>query len=361
MEFVEWCGAVLDKISELTDTSLDVRSMGVYEFGLLQAVFGEDVAAQPGFLGSKRHEATLDAASELQIIGLLEGDAHGGRHWRPSKLAEDLRGDLVPVWESICQIRLKPDQEQLLRVVNRLSPHDEGDCCWLEWVEHASILPELAWDDGMNHLWPVSRELERLGLINVMATAGPHLRMHAMYRGLVWEKKRGFTLESRFIDDLVAEWETTSVDFKRELHLDTADEKAEFVKDVLGLANTQASGRRWLIVGFHPKTHEYFGAPGSDLKQDRIEQILAQYTEPVVNVRYEVVEYRFGPVGKLEVLRERHKLPYVAAKSMGDKRRIERGQVFVRHGSQTETPSSAELEAIQEEGDISRRQSRDVF
>jgi hypothetical protein len=50
--------------------------------------------------------------------------------------------------------------------------------------------------------------------------------------------------ESRFIDDLVAEWETTSVDFKRQLSLDTMDQKAEFVKDILCLVNTKASRRR---------------------------------------------------------------------------------------------------------------------
>jgi hypothetical protein len=40
------------------------------------------------------------------------------------------------------------------------------------------------------------------------------------------------------------------VEFKREVHVTgTASDRAELVKDVLGLANTQASGRRWLIIG----------------------------------------------------------------------------------------------------------------
>ena len=72
------------------------------------------------------------------------------------------------------------------------------------------------------------------------ATIGRNLHCYVTYRGFVWEKRRGFTLESRFIDDLVAEWETTSVDFKRQLSLDTMDHKAEFIKDVLSLANTKA-------------------------------------------------------------------------------------------------------------------------
>jgi hypothetical protein len=36
--------------------------------------------------------------------------------------------------------------------------------------------------------------------------AGPSLRAIATYDGLVWETRRDFTIESRFIDALVAEW-----------------------------------------------------------------------------------------------------------------------------------------------------------
>lgn len=71
------------------------------------------------------------------------------------------------------------------------------------------------------------------------------------------QTKCHLTLEAREIDDLVEEWETTSVEFKQELETRTKDQKAEFVKDVLGLVNTKASGERWLIVGFEDETHTY--------------------------------------------------------------------------------------------------------
>ncbi len=87
---------------------------------------------------------------------------------------------------------------------------------------------------------------------------------------------------SRWLDQLVSEWETTSVNFKRDLETKTADQKAELVKDVLGLANTQASGQRWMIIGFEDKTRVYRGPPNPKLNPDHLEHLLSQYTAPMV-------------------------------------------------------------------------------
>src|SRR5205823_14477290 len=61
----------------------------------------------------------------------------------------------------------------------------------------------------------LSEELEQTGLIECRRYFGPRIQFQATYSGLVWETRRGFTLMSKFIDELVAEWETTNVDFKR--------------------------------------------------------------------------------------------------------------------------------------------------
>lgn len=123
------------------------------------------------------------------------------------------------------------------------------------------------------------------------------------------------------------------------------------MKDVIGLANTQASGRRWLIIGFDDRTRSYHSPPDPSVTQNRIEQVLAQCVAPSLSVRYEVFGYRGGTVARLEVLHDAKKLPYAAAKSIGDKKRIIEKQIFVRHGSQTEPPTEAELVAIQEEAE----------
>ena len=88
-----------------------------------------------------------------------------------------------------------------------------------------------------------AKTLDRLRLISWTPTIGMHFTAYITYRGLARLLKRDFTIVSQEIDELLKEWETTSVEFKREVRTDTADEKAEFIKDILALANTQASGR----------------------------------------------------------------------------------------------------------------------
>jgi DNA helicase HerA-like ATPase len=98
-----------------------------------------------------------------------------------------------------------------------------------------------------------------------------------------------------------------------------------------------------MIIGFDDKTRQYRSAPDTKFTQNRIEQILSNLTNPVVNVRYEVIDYRLGKVGKLEIIREPFKLPYRAeAEVIGEKnkRRLEKDKVYVRHGSQTESPTT---------------------
>jgi hypothetical protein len=90
------------------------------------------------------------------------------------------------------------------------------------------------------------------------------------------------------------------------------------------------------------------------LTQNRIEQILAHYAEPNLDIRYEVISYKGGQVGVIEVLRNQQKLPYKVAKSLGNKCRITENQIFVRHGSQTESPSEGELDAIHKEAERAR-------
>jgi predicted HTH transcriptional regulator len=177
------------------------------------------------------------------------------------------------------------------------------------------------------------------------------------YQGLVWETRRDITIESNFIDAHVAEWETTNVDFKREFGLDTQKQKGEFGKDVLGLVNTKSSGRRYMIIGFDDKTKQYHGPPDSAVTQNRMEQVLSNLTDPVVVIRYDVVSHKSGMVGKIEVIRQPEKLPYQATQDVFDdkgKRVLEKDKVYVRHGSQTEAPTPAELDALKEEGRAAR-------
>lgn len=351
MDFIEWCDHILDRLIEITAASLDARNLGVNaEYQLPAALFGEEVRSKPEFHGSKARLGMYDALEQLVDSGLV--DEPNSRSYKPTSLGEQLAIDKTPLWQVFCELSLKPDQERVLLAVNRLSPQTAEDHARVEWADRDDLLSELGWSDenSVDQLWAVSGELEEHHFVRALRRMGAAIDLRATYRGLVWEHRRGITLESRFIDELIAQWETTSVDFKRELRTGTPNEKAELIKDVISLANTQASGQRWLIIGFDDKTQAYHGPPDPKITQEHLEQLMSQYTSPMVNVRNQAVDYPAGLVGKLEVLRDPKKLPYRVAKSIGKKKQIEQGDVFVRHGSLTEKPTPEELRAIEEEG-----------
>ena len=349
MNFIEWCDLILIKLIELSQKDSTVRSIGVNHWQFTEFMLEGEPTILKGDNGSTFHNAIVDAVTNLQDLGLVEQDSQ----WKVTRTGRTLATDMLPLWWNICQEKLEPEHQQLLHVVNRLSPYSEDGYAWVEGIAEKVLTAELGWFADPLHLESVAKDLEQWGYVSGLFVFGG-IKLAATYRGLVWEMKQGYTLMSRLIDDLVAEWETTSVDFKRELRVDTADEKAEFIKDVLSLVNTKASGQRWMIIGFNNASHAYYSPPDPGVNHNRIEQILSMYTTPYVEVRYEVVDYRDRRVGMLEVLRDPKKLPYSVAKSIGDRKRIEQGDIFVRHGSQVEKPTTLELQALQDEGDQAR-------
>ncbi len=344
MDFIAWCDFVLNKLTELSRKDSIVRNIGVDLWQFTEILLEGEPTIQKEDNGSTFHDGIVDALNNLQALGLVEQDSQ----WKVTRAGRTQATDMMPLWWSICKEKLEPEHQQLIQVVNRLSPHSEDGYAWIVGIDENTLTLELGWSDDPLRLESVAKDLEQWGYVSGLFFIGG-MQLAATYRGLVWEKKQGFTRMSRFLDDLVVEWETTSVDFKRELHLDTADQKAEFIKDVLSLVNTKASGQRWMIIGFDDRSHTYYGAPDQAITTNRIEQILAMYTVPCVEVQYNSVDYRSGTVGMLEVIRNPQKLPYRVARSIGDKKRIEQGDIYVRHGSQVEKPTPLEEQALIDE------------
>jgi len=353
MDFVAWCDLVLCKVIEAGRRALTHRSIGVQERDVARILFSQEVVDQPEFYQSPQHIAMKSALSQLQQMDLVERSPF----WKVTKTGRDVATDALPLWYAICQEKLDEEQQQLLKELNRLSPHATEGYAWLEKVTPETLLSELSWAEDLDLLRSVAQELDQWGYITGRLSQGGTMHLYATYRGLVWETRRSLTIESKFIDDLVKDWETTSVEFKSDVFTDTGGQIAEFIKDILSLATTKASGRRWLIIGFDDHTHAYYGSPNPKLTRDHIEQLLQEYTTPMVQVRYQVVDFREGPVGKLEVFRDAKHLPYKVRKSLGsqsDKRRITVGDIYVRHGSQVSKPDREEEQDLQEEGEQAR-------
>lgn len=362
MDFVDWATHVLDGLLREEQASPRTRLSGLMLPQIMSLLLSDgaiDAPTSPAPGGAEaRTQAVWQALEGLEGVGLIRmKDTRRSRTspWITTNLGREGQSALLPVWHHICAQRLAAESEALLRLVNRLSPREEEDCTWLESLDGERVLAELRWPD-FEQLLAAAIDLEDIGFARLRQYLGRNLKIQASYQGLVWETRRAFTIDALEIDRLVSEWETTSVDFKRELYTDTKDQKAELAKDLIGLANTQASGRRWMIIGFDDKTRAYHGSPGKKITQNHLEQIIAPYIEPNLQIRYKAVNYKGqGQVGKLEVLRDPRQLPYLVAKDLaGQNKRISAGQVFVRHGTQTEEPTPAELQSLREEGERAR-------
>lgn len=354
MDYIDWCEHVLSATATAHSQSGSLKAVGVDERRICNVLLGDErTALSQDFYGSDQRRAVLAAVRDLISLGLLNENRSRG-FYSPTQLVTQLAGDLTPIWAETCAVKLTDEEEALLTTLAGLSEHPAQDFANVSPVSGAELAAELNAPGGVDEVWPAAKSLGELGLASFSGHMGG-FNASASLRGLIWLRRRGASTDWMRIDALVAEWETTSVEFKRELRTGTADEKAELVKDLTALANTQSSSPHLLIVGFDPKTREYAQAPDPKLSQDHLEQIVAAYLEPFLIIRYRLVDYRHGPVGEILIEREPHKLPYIVRKAVGDKRRVEVGDVFVRHGSQVEHPTTAEMLAITDEGERARQ------
>jgi hypothetical protein len=367
MDFIDWCTRVVEAVYEGAARP-EFRRQG-YPASLLSArLFSEEIPDMQvslydiGQLPSRTREEkrrkslmqALQAMSSYPCLIACDVVEHPSR-WKPADPvavpAEQLRRHIHDWWIGTCARPLPAEHIEVLRALNALSARLEEGIVWIDPVSSDHLLTTLRWDDE-ERLRVVASELYQHGhILNDVADDEADWRLSATYYGLVWETRQQITRYTPWIDDLVARWETTSVDFKRELRVEMDNEKSELVKDLLGLVNTQANEPHLLVIGFDPVTHGYHGPSATDITQDRLEAIVNRYVEPSLVFEYAVVGYRAGPVGILAVAREPAKLPYrfAIAIGSGDKRR-EAGVWFVRHGSQTEPPTPRERDAIITEG-----------
>lgn len=155
------------------------------------------------------------------------------------------------------------------------------------------------------------------------------------------------------IRERLDEWETTNTDFKEQLRLGRDGEKAEAVRDVLAMANTQTRGRRLVIIGINDVTRAFSMSVDESITQNRLEQILNAQAAPMPRITYTRVPWGSGTLGVIEVHRQAEELPYLPS-IRARIRHLNPGVVYVRHGSQTEPATDAESAAIVAEGERAR-------
>jgi Putative DNA-binding domain len=142
--------------------------------------------------------------------------------------------------------------------------------------------------------------------------------------------------------------ESRNIDAKQELVLRELGEKAEFVKDIVAMANNAEPS--FIVIGLKDGTFTPIGKIVQSYSQNDINQILSDKIDPPVVVDYREVEIDGSEYGFIEV----HGVnpPYIVARDVvhgstdRKKARVYKGTMFVRHGDRTEGISRTELEEI---------------
>lgn len=144
---------------------------------------------------------------------------------------------------------------------------------------------------------------------------------------------------------LIAEGETIGrVEFKRELHLDRAEEKAEFIKDVISLSNSASQNKGYLLVGID---NSKYIVGTHQLEEERIQQLVHSHIRPSVRLRCTMISTtapNLPSVGIIEV--EGTERPYRVSIPIG---KLKQDDIFVRHGSVVERATPEEVRRMDDE------------
>lgn len=126
---------------------------------------------------------------------------------------------------------------------------------------------------------------------------------------------------------LIAEGEGTTIEFKRELDLSSAKGKAEFIKDIISLANS-ARDISYLLIGVD-KNKSIVGT--ANLEEERIQQIAQTYIDPPITLECRIIPVKLPAMAMIGVIAIRSTTkPHKVIRSI---EHVVQNKVFVRHGS----------------------------
>jgi len=142
------------------------------------------------------------------------------------------------------------------------------------------------------------------------------------------------------------EWNT--VDAKQGLSLQEMGEKAEFVKDVVAMANNREPS--YIVIGLADGTFTDVGKLSQHFTKNNLNQFLADKIDPPVVVDYQEFTITGNEYGVVEI--NGVNAPYIVrcdiSSTKTDRKRISiyKGTIFVRHGDRTEGISRPELDEM---------------
>ena len=358
MDYVDWVESVMLSVAGVwSEASERTKLTGLGFVTIADAVVSDCQIDVSKIKGQALQQAIRSAAKDLEGIGLL--DCNRNHFWKlTSEGGKFPAARLSTEWPQIMDMHIDDEERAFLEAVAKTGQELFSGFVGIKEVTGQLIGMELGWEwssGSKDKCLRIAKQLGGRGMLTERAYLGGHIDISPTYLGIVRVTRQVESDFGKLVRVCVSEWETTNVDFKRELNLSSNKEKAEFIRDVLGLATTKSTGRRLLIVGFDDRTRGFHTSVEATITQERLEQILHAYSEPVPDIRYNRVPWQGGEIGVVEMLREPAKIPYSVKKSLGGKSGIGVGDVYVRHGSHTEQPTPKELLDLKEEGSRARR------
>ena len=344
VKYLAWVDRVLFALDRLSTGDATASLIGVDLWALERDL---DVVGK-----EEGERAVIAAVNDLEVVGCVEAD---GRRVKMTTQGHRFAraGGLRPGWKSLFSARTIPLDEDLavLRGLVEHSVHETDELAWTERVEVKDVLAEVGQPRDQGGAIAVSKRLQALTSIHSgpVFTAGPdgYCQVHPSYVGIVVATQRLATEERELLRELVKGWETTSIDVKESLQLNSDRQKAEFVKDVMALGNTIVTGRRFLVLGFNNDTRKFTTNVDPRVDAHRMESILGEYCAPVPEIRYTVIPVEGKDAGLIEVLGDRTKWPYRLARDVW---KFTAGSVWVRHNTLVQLASEEEVAYLEAEG-----------
>lgn len=155
-------------------------------------------------------------------------------------------------------------------------------------------------------------------------------------------------MEQQDIERLIQSDEGESLEFKREIDLESKRGKADFLVEVLGLANAPKKPAR-LVLGIEDKTKKVVGIK-EDIAEERLQRLVNDSLNKSLRFTYKIYPYKRKRIGLITILG--HNRPYTLKKDQsyqdekGKQHQVSDKQVFIRQGSTSAIASPDEIIAM---------------
>jgi len=143
------------------------------------------------------------------------------------------------------------------------------------------------------------------------------------------------------IRQLLKREEGPKLDFKATLNLNTEGEKKELTKDVTAIANSRG-GRGYILFGVEDKTKRIIGIDPGDFKEEQIQQIIYNRSDPPVAVSVDFIEYEGVTLAVITIFKSRHRPHQV----------LQSGAFYIRRGSTTDIARRSEIAGMMQENGL---------